>query len=417
MLTSSALLTPLCFSQIIDLTKDINSYSLNNFNEYIYYEERLTGHQKKINFKANLSEDSEIDGFPEFANKNYQAAYINQGNLYLYDFASESSKLLLSKFNPKKINKDNQQSILSFSPNDKYLCIQDDQSYIFSFLDANIIPFNVHLGANSIEWTSDTTFIYIDDENKISEYNLVTENINNLIKISNSPISSIAYNDSVKLLAYATVYPAELHLFYLNTKTDTIIFTQSEYCDTGPFAIEYLSWNRGKSKLGFLVKGLTNSFSGISYYDFDSLSVVNLVNCLNGGYLGLKYFLQWYNDHNMIFIRYSDETAENDLSYINVDGIVNVKSEDHIINNSLIHTYPNPFNSQIIFEYSVIARSEISLRLYDLTGSEIICLIDAVDEPGIYKVLFNASELSSGVYFYVFQNNGITQCGKVLFIK
>ena len=411
------MLSSLCFSQILDITKGINSYSLNNFNEYIYYEERLTGHQKKINFKTNISEDSEIDGFPEFANKNYQAAYIKQGNIYLYDFAGDSSILLLSISSLKKINKDNQQSILSFSPNDKYLCIQDDQSYIISFLDTNIISFTVPLGTNSIEWTSDTTFIFIDDENKISEYNLISENITNLIEISNSPISSIAYNDSVKLLAYATVYPAELHLFYLNTKTDTIIFTKSEYCDTGPFAIEYLSWNPEKSKLGFLVQGLTNSFSGISYYDFDSLSVVNLVNCFNGGYLGLKYFLQWYNDNNMIFVRFNDETAENDLCYINVDGIVNVKSENHIINNSLIYTYPNPFNSQIIFEYSVIARSEISLRLFDLTGSEIECLRDAIDEPGTYKVLFNAKELSSGIYFYVFQNNGRKQCGKVLFIK
>lgn len=56
--------------------------------------------------------------------------------------------------------------------------------------------------------------------------------------------------------------------------------------------------------------------------------------------------------------------------------------------------YPNPFNPLTTIVYSVPELSKVSLKIYDLTGSEVLTLIDEVKEPGNYKLTFNAQNLS-----------------------
>ena len=61
--------------------------------------------------------------------------------------------------------------------------------------------------------------------------------------------------------------------------------------------------------------------------------------------------------------------------------------------------YPNPFNSQTIISYSVPKRSFIQLKIYDVLGKEIKEIENGMKDAGNYSLTFDASELTSGIYF------------------
>jgi hypothetical protein len=67
---------------------------------------------------------------------------------------------------------------------------------------------------------------------------------------------------------------------------------------------------------------------------------------------------------------------------------------------SLSQNYPNPFNPSTVIKFSIPKTSMVNLAVYDVLGREVITLVNDVMQPGEYNALFDASALSSGVYFY-----------------
>ena len=61
--------------------------------------------------------------------------------------------------------------------------------------------------------------------------------------------------------------------------------------------------------------------------------------------------------------------------------------------------YPNPFNAATIFSYEIPQRMNISLSVLDILGREVRELFSGTQEMGQFRISFDASELSSGVYF------------------
>lgn len=66
----------------------------------------------------------------------------------------------------------------------------------------------------------------------------------------------------------------------------------------------------------------------------------------------------------------------------------------------LTQNYPNPFNPETTIEYSLPYAGKVTLTVYDALGRKIKELVNTFSEAGYYKIAFNASSLSSGVYFY-----------------
>jgi hypothetical protein len=69
----------------------------------------------------------------------------------------------------------------------------------------------------------------------------------------------------------------------------------------------------------------------------------------------------------------------------------------------LYQNYPNPFNPTTTIEYQLPgtgARFNVSLKVYDIIGREIINLVNEPQEPGYYQKIFDASRYASGMYFY-----------------
>ncbi len=83
----------------------------------------------------------------------------------------------------------------------------------------------------------------------------------------------------------------------------------------------------------------------------------------------------------------------------------------------LEQNYPNPFNPSTRIIYQVAATSNVKLEVFDMLGRKVATLVNERKEAGEYPVIFNAQNLSSGVYFYRLQTDKFTQTKKMMLVK
>ena len=99
----------------------------------------------------------------------------------------------------------------------------------------------------------------------------------------------------------------------------------------------------------------------------------------------------------------------------------------------LNQNYPNPFNPNTIIKYEIPASlnpsserspsdragtfKNLSLKVYDLLGKEVAVLVNQKQEPGIYEIIFNAANLSAGVYFYQLKADEFIDTKKLILLK
>ena len=83
----------------------------------------------------------------------------------------------------------------------------------------------------------------------------------------------------------------------------------------------------------------------------------------------------------------------------------------------LEQNYPNPFNPTTTIKYSIPETGGVKLAVFDLMGKELETLVDKVQSPGNYEIVFNAGKLSSGLYFYRLSANGFTKTKEMLLLR
>lgn len=84
---------------------------------------------------------------------------------------------------------------------------------------------------------------------------------------------------------------------------------------------------------------------------------------------------------------------------------------------NLLQNYPNPFNPITTIQYTLSKRQSIAMKVFDVLGREAATLINEEKQPGVYEVEFDASELSSGIYFYQLKAGSAIQTKKMILIK
>lgn len=84
---------------------------------------------------------------------------------------------------------------------------------------------------------------------------------------------------------------------------------------------------------------------------------------------------------------------------------------------NLTQNYPNPFNPETNIKFSLPKSSFVNLSVYDLSGKKVSSLIESNLSSGEYSIQFNASNLSSGVYFYKLTTEEYSNVKRMTVIK
>ena len=84
----------------------------------------------------------------------------------------------------------------------------------------------------------------------------------------------------------------------------------------------------------------------------------------------------------------------------------------------LKQNFPNPFNPATVIRFALTTPTQVSLKVYDVTGKEVANLINnEVVSAGINEVTFNAANLPSGLYFYTLQAGDFRDTKKMMLVK
>ncbi|MCX6162959.1 MAG: T9SS type A sorting domain-containing protein, partial [Ignavibacteriae bacterium] len=84
---------------------------------------------------------------------------------------------------------------------------------------------------------------------------------------------------------------------------------------------------------------------------------------------------------------------------------------------SVSQNYPNPFNPSTKINFALPKSGLVTLKIYDVLGREVATLINEIKNAGSYSVDFNASALSSGMYFYRLESNGFKDTKKMMLVR
>lgn len=96
-----------------------------------------------------------------------------------------------------------------------------------------------------------------------------------------------------------------------------------------------------------------------------------------------------------------------------VDEKPNMLVKDFVLSDN----FPNPFNSQTTISYSIPNTSLVQIQIFDILGREVSTLLNEEKASGNYQINFDASELTSGVYFYRIKARNFVETKKMILMK
>jgi hypothetical protein len=187
--------------------------------------------------------------------------------------------------------------------------------------------------------------------------------------------ASIPNGSFISLGSVDSPLPVEMASFTysLNKRNVTLNWKTTKEINNNGFDVERSSDNGKFEKVTFVKgSGNTNNSKEYSYTD---------ANLNTGKY---KYRLK-QTDYNGNF------------EYHNLSGEVNVGVPSKY---ELSQNYPNPFNPSTKIDFSLPVDSKVSIKLYDISGKEVMNIMSEQRSAGYHTVNLNAASLSSGTYFY-----------------
>ena len=125
-----------------------------------------------------------------------------------------------------------------------------------------------------------------------------------------------------------------------------------------------------------------------------------------------------FTDRNLASGNYNYRLKQIDFNgnfeYYNLSNEVNVGIPSQY---TLSQNYPNPFNPITNLKFGISELGMVSLKVYDISGKEVMTLVNEVKQAGYYTVNFNGANLPSGVYFYTLSAGNFTATKRMLLIK
>jgi hypothetical protein len=170
---------------------------------------------------------------------------------------------------------------------------------------------------------------------------------------------------------------------------------------------------------------LPNQLANAVYLYSSSYDSTTSSGSMQGEIVGIEYL---GTDHKSVVLSFplyymKLEQAKNLVEYVLINKfseVTAVPDEDFIGVPSefiLKQNYPNPFNPSTKISWQTPVSGHQTLKIYDVLGNEITTLVDEYKTAGIYEVDFDASGLSSGVYFYSLSSGNFIQARKMILLR
>jgi hypothetical protein len=187
----------------------------------------------------------------------------------------------------------------------------------------------------------------------------------------------------------------------------------------------YNKWVEG----GMMGKSVRNTGRNtISIIDYDAYINNIFLEEAEIGTITVEMRSEKYSDKQeyTFFVEQYDEMDEDifvggEMFIINEESFAD-KGEDRkqtgIKNKFNFNNYPNPFNPSTQISFFLAADSKVSVKVYDVTGQLVAVLINnELRTPGVHSVLFDGSDLASGIYFYRLEAGDFSETKKMLLVK
>lgn len=151
------------------------------------------------------------------------------------------------------------------------------------------------------------------------------------------------------------------------------------------------------------------------FFTFDGLNYTLSVYCelWNG--------TQWFLENGEFIIENPDGfragfLMHNAFIYYKTTG-VNDEISALAENYSLYQNYPNPFNSTTKIKYTIPQSGEVTIKIFDIMGSEVATVVNKYQTTGSYEENFQADDISSGIYFCQLQAGNFRATIKLILLK
>ncbi|MGV8018097.1 MAG: T9SS type A sorting domain-containing protein [Ignavibacteria bacterium] len=197
------------------------------------------------------------------------------------------------------------------------------------------------------------------------------------------------------------------------TKTGLTTFSTFTGGEEGVLPVRLASLNSSVEKRNITINWSTSSEANNSGFDVERKGM-NESNWMKAGYVqgsGNSNSTKNYSftDRGLQTGKYQYRLKQIDFNgnyeYFDLNGYVEVGVPNKY---DISQNYPNPFNPVTKIDYDLPFDSKVSLRIYDVTGREVKSLFSGDVKAGYYTQLFDASSLSSGIYFYRITANSLS---------
>ncbi len=241
------------------------------------------------------------------------------------------------------------------------------------------------------------------------------------------PIGEDGNNDTCNAIAYSTT---NYDLFYATNTYGNFVPTTSAslapqggifaairgYIEQngGALPVELASFtssvNERKVNLNWSTVSELNNAKFVIERKSTSSTVWANVGNVNGAGTSTTVKNYTFADNNVNTGKYNYRLKQVDFNgnfkYYSLSNEVNIGIPNKF---NLAQNYPNPFNPTTNINYDLPFDSKVAIKIFDITGREVASLVNNIQVAGYYSVNFNASSLSSGIYFYSITADGGSQ--------
>ena len=178
--------------------------------------------------------------------------------------------------------------------------------------------------------------------------------------------------------------------------------------------------NSGNPLNGAFIYAVDGNQQTYSFGISDSAGNYTISGLIPGSY-SITSQLYGYNDAptSSVSLNYSTEFSTSASFTLTPESVTAVKENTPVVIGSfkLNQNYPNPFNPSTVISFTIPNQSKVTLKVYNILGSEVETLVNESKPAGSYNVTFNAGKLSSGVYFYQLIAGNFVSTKKLLLLK